>query len=229
MMAASEAMWPALAALAGAVAGWAVPSLARALIRRWNLRHPAGGGARRLPAWHRPALSLSGAAAAAGAAAVYGLQWRLALVCVALGWLLLVAAVDLQTHLIPNRLTYPALLLAPLWVAIWPGATIADHIVGGLLCAGFFVLALLASPRGIGLGDVKLALSLGLYLGTGRGLVALVTTLLLGGLAALVALAGGLDRKDAIPYGPLLAGGGALALIAGDRLWAAYLAHLGLG
>jgi len=152
---------------------------------------------------------------------------QLAVALIVVVWLLLVAAIDLQTRLIPNRLTYPALALAPVSGLLWPSMALSDHLLGGAVCAGFFGLAFVVSPRGIGLGDVKLALVAGLYLGLTRGIVALVTTLLLGGVAAVAALVVGLSRKDAIAYGPMLALGAAVALVAGDRLWLAYLGHLG--
>ena len=211
-------------ALVGLAAGWLAPRVAARLVRRWSLDDEEPAIARR---WHQAALATAGGAACAAAAAVLGPPVQLAVALAALLWLLLVAAIDLQTHLIPNRLTYPALALAPVSGLLWPGMALADHLLGGAVCAGFFALAFLVSPRGIGLGDVKLALVVGLYLGLTRGVVALVATLALGGIAAIAALFVGLGRKGSFAYGPTLALGASVALVAGDRLWLAYLGHLG--
>jgi leader peptidase (prepilin peptidase)/N-methyltransferase len=214
----------AAGAALGVAAGWLAARAASWLVERWELDDEEPAVVR---TWHRVALAAAGGAAGGTAGGVFGVSAQLVVALAALLWLLLVAAVDLQTRLIPNRLTYPALALAPISAALWPEMALSDHLLGGAVCAGFFGLAFLASPRGIGLGDVKLALVVGLYLGLGRGIVALVATLLLGGVAAVAALVAGLSRKDAIAYGPMLALGAALALVAGDRLWLAYLGHLG--
>ena len=211
----------AVCALAGAVAGWWAPSLAARFEAAWGLheRAAADAGPR---SWHRPLLTLAGGVACGAAPAAYGLQWRLPVALLMLAWLLLVAAIDLRTRLIPNRLTYPAIALSPLSLAMWPELTALGHLLGALVCAGFFLVALLLSPGSLGLGDVKLALVIGLYLGLTHGLVALVVTLLYGALAALVALAAGVGRRGMIAYGPMLAAGGATALVAGQQLWAMY-------
>lgn len=166
----------------------------------------------------RVALVVCGAGTgAAGVLAVvrFGLTWKLPGVLVMLGWLGVIAAIDVASRRVPNRLTYPALLLIPLYIILWPGAGILDHILGGALGGGFFALAFLLYRRGIGLGDVKLALVLGLYLGWNGTVVALITALLLGGVVATLALVAGLGRHAGIPYAPMLAAGGAFALLTG--------------
>ena len=141
----------------------------------------------------------------------------LAFVCVTLG------AIDLRTRLLPNRITYPAL---PLVAALLLGASVAEHDLGamvraleagGLAGVVFFTLVLI-SPGGLGLGDVKFALVLGVGLGwLGWSAVAagFVGAFLLGGVAALVAVAVlRLGRKAQLPFGPWLAAGALLAVLA---------------
>lgn len=218
-----------LCALAGGALGWYLPSLARRLSLRWELFEQLPVPAGQPPVWHHLGLAAGVAAASAGAGAAFGLTWQLPIGLGVLAWLALIAAVDLQTHLIPNRLTYPAVLLTPLFAFWWSGASPSSHVLGGLLGAGFFGLAFLLNRQGIGLGDVKLALVLGLYLGWSSTLVALAATVCLGGLIAVGALLAGRSRKSAIPYGPMLAAGGAVALLAGEPLWRAYLGLSSLG
>jgi leader peptidase (prepilin peptidase)/N-methyltransferase len=141
----------------------------------------------------------------------------LALACVAL------AVIDLNSNLLPNRITYPALGLVAVLLLMASGV---EHDLARILraleaagVAGAFMLALaLLSPGGMGLGDVKFALVLGLALGwlSWSAVVAgFVSAFLLGGLAALTALlilrAG---RKTQLPFGPWLALGALLAVLA---------------
>ncbi len=100
-----------------------------------------------------------------------------------------------------------------------PERAIAAAAAGGLLFA-----AALAYPRGMGLGDVKLAATMGLFLGRNVGpaiLVALLAGALVG--LAMIARHGAAARKRAIPFGPFLALGGVVGLLAGDQLVDWYL------
>ncbi|MGH2356121.1 MAG: prepilin peptidase [Chloroflexota bacterium] len=207
----ASALAAAALGLAGALVGWVLPVWARWLVARWRLPLTRGEP----PRWHSAALAACVAAFFGRAGYESSLQWPLAPTLGALTWLGLVAAVDLQTKLIPNRLTYPALLAAPAFVALLPGASPVAHLLGGIAGGTLFGLAFLTHPRGMGLGDVKLAIVLGLYLGIERGLVALTSGVLLGGLAALGLLLAGRERMAPFPYGPALAAGAALTLLVG--------------
>jgi leader peptidase (prepilin peptidase)/N-methyltransferase len=166
-----------------------------------------------------------------------GLGWAvpaylaLAFVCVVL------AVIDAGTRLLPNRITYPAFpLVLGLLVAASVGLGDLGRLARGLLAAaavGAFFLALaLISPRGMGLGDVKLAPTLGLALGWlswGAVAVGILAGFLLGGLAGLAAIAVlGLTRKSLLPFGPWLVGGALLGVLAGADV-AAWYAHSLLG
>jgi leader peptidase (prepilin peptidase)/N-methyltransferase len=89
----------------------------------------------------------------------------------------------------------------------------------------FFLCFSLASPSGMGMGDVKLAGVLGLYLGRAVApaiLIALVAGVVLG--AAIIARKGAKEgRKTAVPFGPFLALGGMVAFFVGNELVDAYL------
>ncbi len=154
----------------------------------------------------------------AGFAALWwrlGPGWALvgasALMCV----MLLVAATDLEHQLIPNRVVYPALALAPL-VAVAGGHTIWESVAGAAVGFGLMAAPYLLTRGGMGAGDVKLAALIGAGTGFPEVLVALFAGVVAGGLVALVLLASGRrGRKDAIPFGPFLAAGGAVGLLAG--------------
>ena len=91
-----------------------------------------------------------------------------------------------------------------------------EHLIAAAAAGGFFLLAALAYPRGMGMGDVKLAAVLGLFLGSAVG-PAIFIALLSG------TLVGAAARKRAVPFGPFLALGAVCALFAGDAMVHAYL------
>jgi leader peptidase (prepilin peptidase)/N-methyltransferase len=137
-----------------------------------------------------------------------------------------VTLIDLDHRIIPNKLMVVGAVLAPallLWVD--PDA-LAEHLIAGVAAGGFFLLAVLAYPRGMGVGDIKLAAVLGLFLGRAVGpavFIALISGTLVG--ALIMARKGVAEgRKTAVPFGPFLALGGVVALFAGDAMVNAYLA-----
>jgi leader peptidase (prepilin peptidase) / N-methyltransferase len=137
-----------------------------------------------------------------------------------------ITLIDLDHRIIPNRLTLLGAVLAPAIVAFTAPDAIPEHLIAGAAAGGFFLLAAFAYPRGMGMGDVKLAAVLGLFLG--RDVVpALFVAFLVGTLvgAAIIARKGAQEgRKTAVPFGPFLALGGVIALFAGDAMVDWYLA-----
>jgi leader peptidase (prepilin peptidase)/N-methyltransferase len=149
---------------------------------------------------------------------------RLALGVVLVLLLVPMALIDLDHRIIPNRLTGPGALLAvALGTALDPAGEVG-RLLAGLGAGGFFLLAAIASPGGMGMGDVKLAGVLGLFLGPPVA-VALLVALVAGvavGAAIIAARGAAAGRKTAVPFGPFLALGGVVALLAGDPVLAAY-------
>lgn len=136
--------------------------------------------------------------------------------------LVAVSATDLEHRIVPNRIVLPAaLVLLAARTALDPGL---EWILGALGAALFLLVAALAYPGGMGMGDVKLALVLGAALGTAVA-AALMLALLTALVPSLILLArhGSAARKLAIPFAPFLALGGVIALFAGDRLIDVYL------
>jgi leader peptidase (prepilin peptidase) / N-methyltransferase len=136
-----------------------------------------------------------------------------------------IALIDLDRRIIPNRITLPASVTAVAAAAVLDAGFVPEQLIAGAAAGGFFLLAAVMYPRGMGMGDVKLAGMLGLYLGRAVApavLVALVTGVLVG--AAVIARKGAREgRKTAVPFGPFLALGALVALFAGDALVDAYL------
>jgi leader peptidase (prepilin peptidase)/N-methyltransferase len=149
---------------------------------------------------------------------------------IALGLLLVTALVpitliDLDLRIIPNAITLPASVAAVVAAVVLDPGFVPEQLIAGAAAGGFFLLAALLYPGGMGMGDVKLAAVLGLYLG--RGVAPAVLIALIGGVlvgALVIARKGAAEgRKTAVPFGPFLALGGIVALFAGDELVGAYL------
>ncbi len=102
-------------------------------------------------------------------------------------------------------------------------------LIGALLYGGGLLIVALVS-RGMGMGDVKLALVIGVVLGA-LGLrfvgVAAAFAILFGGIGGIVALIVGRNRKAMIPFGPYMAAGAVVAVFWGERIAARYLDSLG--
>jgi len=150
----------------------------------------------------------------------------LAAVCLAL------AVIDLDFHRLPNALTLPSY---PVGAVLLTLAAMADHhpSVLGRAAAGaavlFAVYALIwfVQPKGMGLGDVKLAGVLGMYLGyLGWGSLAVGAFLgfLYGGLIGVTLMAvKRAGRKSKIPFGPSMVAGALTAVFVGQQLAHAYI------
>ena len=152
------------------------------------------------------------------AAAVFGAGLQLVLAGGLIALLLVIAAVDVQCRLVLDRLTYPGLVVGPLFAWLWPGHGVGAALWGGLAALVIFGALVLLYRRGMGLGDVKLATLIGLYLGWPQVLPALLTAFLLGGLVGVAILLTGGSRRSTFAYSPVLVGGAIFVLLGGDAL-----------
>jgi len=138
--------------------------------------------------------------------------------------LVALSAIDFERRILPDKIVLPSTAIVLVaQVAIAPERTL--EWVGAALAASLFLfVAVVAYPKGMGMGDVKLALLLGAALGR-----YVTVGLMLGMLAAMVVgivllvRHGPAARKMAIPFGPFLALGSVVALFWGERILDAYL------
>jgi leader peptidase (prepilin peptidase)/N-methyltransferase len=148
---------------------------------------------------------------------------------VLVGVLVPIALIDLDHRIIPNKITLPAAVAAVAIGVALDLSRVPEQLIAGAAAAGFLLAFALLYPRGMGMGDVKLAGVLGLFLGRYVA-VAILAGVLLGtimGAAVMARLGVEKGRKTAIPFGPFLAVGGLLGLFAGPAIVHWYL-HAGI-
>ncbi|MGH3071858.1 MAG: prepilin peptidase [Gaiellaceae bacterium] len=136
--------------------------------------------------------------------------------------LVVISATDLSHRIVPNVVVLPAtVVVLAAMTALHPSV---EWLLGALGASLFFFVAAVAHPKGLGMGDVKLALLLGAMLGR-----TVPVALMIGMLSALVpsvvlfARHGAAARKMKIPFAPFLALGGVVGLFFGDDLLDVYL------
>jgi leader peptidase (prepilin peptidase) / N-methyltransferase len=137
--------------------------------------------------------------------------------------LVAVCATDLERRIIPNRIVLPATAVVfAAQTALAPERAF-EWVFAGIAAASILALPLLIAPGGMGMGDVKLALLLGAMLGR-YVWVALVVAFLAAFVAAFVILLrhGAEGRQRSFAFGPFLAVGAIVALLAGERVAALY-------
>jgi leader peptidase (prepilin peptidase) / N-methyltransferase len=169
----------------------------------------------------------TGALYAATALVLWGDAAQVAL---GLGFVTMLVAVtltDLERRIIPNKILLVGATFALAISAVTDPASLPERAIAAVAAGGLLLAAALAYPRGMGLGDVKLAATMGLFLGRDVA-PALFVALLAGSLVGLAMIArhGAAARKRAIPFGPFLALGGIVGLLAGEELIDLYLGVL---
>jgi leader peptidase (prepilin peptidase)/N-methyltransferase len=134
-----------------------------------------------------------------------------------------VAFIDLDHRIIPNKLTALGSVTALALTALVEPGDLPEHLLAAAGAGGFLLAAALAKPGGMGMGDVKLAAVMGLFLGRAVA-PALFVALIAGSLAGLALMAHRrAGRGMTIPFGPWLALGGVVGLFAGDAVVGWYL------
>jgi leader peptidase (prepilin peptidase)/N-methyltransferase len=133
--------------------------------------------------------------------------------------LVAVSFIDLEYFLIPNSLVLAGVIFGAGVTFFVHDVSLWSALLGAVSCSGFLLLVSLVSRGGMGLGDVKLALVTGLFLGWPLGPVGLLIGICIGGLLGIVLLVTGIKgRKDPIPFGPFIALGTMIALFWGRAI-----------
>jgi leader peptidase (prepilin peptidase)/N-methyltransferase len=172
-----------------------------------------------------PAVELATAALLVACLVSFGPTLHAAAAAVFCAALVVITATDLTHRIVPNRVVLPA--SATVLVLMTAAEPSPEWAAAGLAASVFLLLVALAYPGGMGMGDVKLALLMGVALGRAVA-VALPLGMLFAIVPAIFLLArhGSGARKMAIPFAPFLALGSVVALFAGDALIHAYTSFL---
>lgn len=170
----------------------------------------------------------------AGTGAVWALlalrfhdSWALGAYLVLAAGLIALSLIDLDTFLLPNRIVYPLTIAVVVLFGVAAvigddGSALVRALIGGASAFAVFLLLHLVSPRGMGFGDVKLSFVLGVSLGWVSGptvFLGFFLAFLLGSVVGILLIVTKVrSRRDHVPFGPFLAAGTLLALLAGEPL-----------
>lgn len=163
----------------------------------------------------------------------FGTSWALVPMLVLFSTLLAQSVIDLELYRLLDRITFPVLGASVVLIAV-TSAVEGDPTRIGLAVAGalgyclFLGIPAFVMPRGMGLGDVKLALLLGLFLGWLHPLLigfSLMIACVLGVVVGIGMLAVRRGKSQPFPFGPWLALGCVLALVFSQPLLDIYHAH----
>jgi leader peptidase (prepilin peptidase) / N-methyltransferase len=172
-----------------------------------------------------PAVELLTAALLAAVALADWGEDRMLLGLVLMLALVPITFIDLDHRIIPNKITAPTAVAGVALLAVLDPGALPEHLIAAALAGGFLLIALLAYPSGMGMGDVKLAAVLGLFLGR-EVAPALLIGLLAGtffGVAVMARKGVAKGRKTAVPFGPFLALGGVAGWFVGAAIVEWYL------
>ena len=179
--------------------------------------------------WQYPIVELITAVLAAQLFFVYGLTFYSVGLFIVFALLLVIAAIDLKHYVVPDEYMIPALLLSFVLPFFHPTSELVGSATGGIVVGGFVALLVLVSKeRWMGLGDIGLALVLGVLTGLSSGIAGLIIAFVTGAIVGLLLLAKRVkSAKDVIPFGPFLVLGTYIAVIWGDMIVSWYLNTIG--
>jgi len=166
-----------------------------------------------------PLVELLTAVAFAAVVAVRGFDEDLVLELPFVAALIALAAIDLDQRILPNKIVYPMAAWGVIATVLVDRDDLLENLAAGAGAFAFLFIAVLAYPRGMGMGDVKLGGAMGLYLGLSV-IPALLVAFLSGSVVGLgmIAREGASARKKAVPFGVFLALGGIVGVLVGPEL-----------
>ena len=166
-----------------------------------------------------PLVELATAITFAAVVAVRGFDNDLVLELPFVAALIALAAIDFDHKLLPNKIVYPLAAYGVIATLLVDQDDLVENLIAGAGAFLFLLVAVIAYPRGMGMGDVKLAGAMGFYLGLSV-IPALLVAFLSGSLVGVVIIAreGAAGRKKAVPFGVFLALGGIVGVLAGPEL-----------
>ena len=144
---------------------------------------------------------------------------EVALGCLFAVLLALITLTDIERRIIPNVVVAFGVAAGIVLSLFVDASTVPERLIAAVAAGGFLLAVALAYPKGMGMGDVKLAAMMGIYLGSAVApglLIGFASGSALG--IGLIARHGSSARRMAVPFGPFLALGGILGLLVGPEI-----------
>lgn len=183
-----------------------------------------------------PLIELLTAALWAAVGVRFSNSWALPNYLLLAAALIALAAIDLEHSILPNRIIYPVGFASVALLAFASGleddwTAFGRALLGAVIAFAFFFVVHVLQPRGMGFGDVRLSVVLGLdlaWLGWGELAGGLFFGFVYGAVIGLILIAAGRrSRTQHIPFGPFLAAGTMTFVLFGNQLldWYRRLGH----
>ena len=139
-------------------------------------------------------------------------------------FLIIIFVYDLKHYLIPDKVIYPAILISGIWL-LYEKHDMLNNIYSAIGSAALFLfIVLISRGKWMGVGDIKLAFLMGLFLGWPAILIALLSAFYIGALLGIgLIISGRKTLKSEVPFGPFLVAGTFLAMFFGEKLIDWYL------
>ncbi len=140
--------------------------------------------------------------------------------------LIVITFIDLEHMIIPDVLVIPGIIIFLFYPFLSSNSLFLNKLLGGFIGGFIIFLIVFLSRGGMGIGDIKFSIMIGLFLGIKYIFVALILSFIIGGIVGIGLLVFKIKgRKDPIPFGPFLSIGGIISLFWGDiilRIWGWY-------
>lgn len=133
---------------------------------------------------------------------------------------------DLKYGIIPDKIILPSILVSLIWLVTLNQEIFISHLISSFGAFGFFLtIFLITKGKGMGFGDVKLALLMGLILGISGTILALYVAFLTGGIIGIILILWKKKTlKNAVPFGPFLVVGFLISLFFSEQITQYFLA-----
>jgi len=156
---------------------------------------------------------------------VIGLEPELLADLVFVATLVVITVTDIEHRIVPNKVLAPVAVIGVLSQVLTNSGDWLSWTLAAVIGFSLMLIAALAYPGGMGMGDVKLAGVMGIYLGVALAPALLIAFLLgtIAGVAVMAKKGVEIGRKTALPFGPYMAIGGFIALLYGDQMVQWYL------
>ena len=140
-------------------------------------------------------------------------------------FLIIIFVYDLKHFIIPNKVIYPAMIIAGLYLLLSPLNVAINHLLSASIALLFFISIYYATKeKGMGFGDVRFSFFMGLLLGFPGIIIGLFFSFFLGAIIGTgLMMIGKKGRKSALPFAPFLITGTFIAWFYGESILHFYL------